>query len=282
MRSRALSGFLGLVLAGLAAGAGCGGKSSQQVNASGAAGGSGGARGGTGGTAGGGGTSGATGGAGASGTGNGSAGTGGSSGASGAEAGGASGAGGATGGVGASGASAGGAGSAGRLAGGMAGMFTAECATAEDCTLQSDCCGCKAVPTDGREPCLLACVKDPCPEMGITADEVACVYGRCVLSRACDGRATCPALPEECPEGTLPSVVDGCWGPCLPPTECVRVASCGDCGSRFCVEFQGMASTFHCVDRVAPCDRENYCECLGVCGECTEADDSVSCPCGGC
>jgi hypothetical protein len=158
-----------------------------------------------------------------------------------------------------------------------------ECQTAADCQLESDCCGCKAISRRGDEFCALDCARDPCPEMGITADDVACRQGRCVLARSCDaGRVVCRAAPPTCSEGTVPSVVDDCWGPCIPPTECANVGSCADCGDAFCVEFQGMVTTFNCVTRVQACDRENYCECLGVCGECSATDDAVACPCGGC
>jgi hypothetical protein len=146
----------------------------------------------------------------------------------------------------------------------------------------SDCCGCRSEPKGRPTACALPCVRDACAEEQLDPSEVACLYGRCVISRGCDGSAGCPALPEACPDGTVRSVVDDCWGACLPPTECGRVGSCDACGDAFCVEFQGMRSTFHCVDRVAECDRDNYCECLGVCGECTPEDDAVACPCFGC
>ncbi len=291
MRSRSLwSHAFGLLVGGaLAAGAGCGGKSQQQTGGAGgsfAGAGSGGSS-GAGPSAG---VGGSTGGDGSSGKGGSDAGSGGTTagatgagaGAGGAESGGASGSAGATGGGGRSGAGAPSGGAAGTAAAGMAGVAGLgypECQTADDCMLQSDCCGCSSVPRDGREFCALDCVRDPCPEMGLSSADVQCSYGRCVFGRSCDYSAGCPTLPPACPEGALPSVVDGCWGPCLPPTECGNVGSCSDCGDSFCVEFQAQRSSFHCVTRVQACDRENYCECLGVCGACTEADDAVACPC---
>jgi hypothetical protein len=116
----------------------------------------------------------------------------------------------------------------------------------------------------------------------IAESEVACVQGRCVIARSCTGEVGCPAAEPNCPDGTVPSVVDDCWGPCLPPTECLSVRHCTDCGDAFCVEFQAQVSAFSCVSRVEQCELENYCECLGVCGVCSESDDHVVCPCLGC
>jgi hypothetical protein len=270
----------GLVLA-LVIGAGCAGKSQSSNGASGGAnpdGGVGGTSGSSGREAGGsagrarGGSSGvnAGGSAGSSagmsgGGGGGIAGEGGAS-AGGAEAGGAG-----------NGATAGASGTVGLA--GAAGSGYPECQTAEDCTMVSDCCGCRAEPRDSQGSCALLCVRDACAEEAIDPGEVACVYGRCVIGRPCDGSAGCPASPPICPEGTEASVVDGCWGACLPPTECARVSGCNLCGDAFCVEFQAQRSSFHCVTRVESCDRDNYCECLGVCGECSETDDAVACPC---
>lgn len=285
MESRAVwSRGLALVFGGaFAIGVGCGGKSEQRESSTGGS--------GAGASAGAGGS---TGGAGSSGKGGSDAGSGGTmAGAAGAAApqggagaGGGSGSGGTTGVAGKGGTSSAGAGNggaAGIAAAGMGGTASAaypECETADDCFLQSDCCGCKSVPTDGREVCGLDCDEsDPCLQTGITSEDVQCANGRCVFGRSCDGTAACPALPPECPEGEVPSVADGCWGPCLPPTECLNVGSCDDCGDAFCVEFQAQISHFGCVTRVQTCDRENYCECLGVCGECSAEDDAVACPC---
>jgi hypothetical protein len=257
------SAFALLVGGALGAGAGCGGKSQQAVSGTGGSA----AEAGLGGSSGAGpiaGSGGATGGAGSGGKGGSDAGSGGMTG-------GAAGAG--------SGAAGGGAAAGAGGKGGMPGLGYPECQTADDCVLQSDCCGCSSVPRDGREFCPLDCERDPCPEMGLSSADVECVYGRCVFARSCDYSAVCLAAVPECPEGTLPSVAGGCWGPCLPPTECMNVGSCSDCGDSFCVEFQAQRSSFHCVTRVQACDRANYCECLGVCGECKVADDAVVCPC---
>jgi hypothetical protein len=180
-----------------------------------------------------------------------------------------------------SGGNAGASGSAGS-AGSPGGPYP-ECETKDDCVMRNDCCGCRSEPANAPGFCALPCERDACAEDEIDPSEVACLDGRCVIARRCDGSAGCPSTPPECPEGTFASVVDGCWGACLPATECIAVRSCAACGDAFCVEFQGMSTTYSCVTRVDTCDKENYCECLGIlCGECSAEDDSVECVCAGC
>jgi hypothetical protein len=268
--------------------AACAGKSQSAGGAGGrgAAAGAAGAAGASGGTTPGGGAGGTSGGAGRGGGGSSGSSAGGGTGGTGGSVGGA-GVGGAAGeSNGGAGADTGGAGSGGNAgASGTAGLAGAagsgfpECESSDDCTLVSDCCGCRAEPRDGQGFCALPCVRDACAEEAVAPSEVACVQGRCVIGRRCDGSAGCPASPPVCPEGTVASVVDDCWGACLPPTECGWVSGCEVCGDAFCVEFQAQRSSFTCVTRVDECDRDNYCECLGVCGQCSEADDAVACPC---
>jgi hypothetical protein len=133
-----------------------------------------------------------------------------------------------------------------------------------------------------RFECALDCARDACRDMNIDRSEVECRYGRCVIARSCDRRrVTCPALPPSCVEGTVPSVLDDCWGPCLPPTECWWIDGCADCGDALCVEFQARPSSYHCIERSDDCNSsEDYCGCLGVhCNTCSASDPSVTCVC---
>jgi hypothetical protein len=161
-----------------------------------------------------------------------------------------------------------------------------ECETAADCSMASDCCGCRSEPIRGpRLECPLDCLRDACRDMNIDRSEVECSYGRCVIGRSCDrSRVTCPALPPNCPEGTVPSVLDGCWGPCLPPTECSRVDACADCGDALCVVFEALPTSYYCIERGDNCNSsENYCACLGInCNVCSATDPSVTCVCLAC
>jgi hypothetical protein len=82
------------------------------------------------------------------------------------------------------------------------------------------------------------------------------------------------------------SVVDGCWGPCLPPTECSEVTDCESCGDAVCV-MNSAIGTRACVAPPDGCSAGNYCECLHACPtttgfECIESDGAVVCYCATC
>jgi hypothetical protein len=158
-----------------------------------------------------------------------------------------------------------------------------ECETAADCEMASDWCGCRSEPILGpRLDCSLDCARDACGEVNIEPTEVACLNGRCVIARSCDtSRVTCPALPPNCLEGAVPSVLGDCWGPCIQATECSRVDSCSDCGDALCVVFEAQLTSYSCVERDDDCNSsDNYCGCLGIhCNACSATDPSVTCVC---
>jgi hypothetical protein len=177
------------------------------------------------------------------------------------------------------------AGGAGGSAGGGDGH---ECETDEDCTMYSDCCTCAAVVrgTPGT-PCERVCTLYECAARGIDRAEVACRFGRCVIDRSCNlDRVTCDDTAPSCDDGEVASVTDaGCYGPCLPPSECSDVTSCAACGAgEVCVNVQAQIFTYGCVKPGASCTKGNYCECLDACAGsiCAETDDSVQCVCLGC
>ena len=163
-----------------------------------------------------------------------------------------------------------------------------ECETADDCVMFSDCCSCAAVPKGTSIPgCDLVCITDQCTAQQIGRDEITCAFGRCVVDRSCNhAQATCNSMPETCPSGQVRSVTEnGCWGPCLPPTECREVTDCSDCGEAVCVGFSAFVPpATGCVVPEPSCTKGNYCECLDACPqsaayECVEVDDGVSCYC---
>jgi hypothetical protein len=181
-------------------------------------------------------------------------------------------------------------GSSGGAAAGAGGVGGAgdgfDCLLKSDCVLASDCCACQAVPK-GRavDSCPATCTVDVCRANEIEQNEVACILGRCVLARSCDTtRVTCPADPPACPAGTIPSVRDSCWGPCLLPTECRNVNDCGSCGAgSACVRSLQIGLLTVCATPAPDCRAGNYCHCLFVdCPICTEADAGVDCVCPGC
>jgi len=185
--------------------------------------------------------------------------------------------------------SGGGAGAAGIGTAGAAGAAGApsgaECVTDDDCMRISDCCACTAEPKDQNNPtCDRFCIEDRCFDLIITAEAV-CAFGRCVFDLSCDGsEATCPALPPDCTAGTVPSVVDGCWGPCIPPTECRSVSNCDACTAvgAACVTNDLILLGVGCVE-LGECEKGNLCECLDACPvACSETETGVGCYCPAC
>ena len=134
------------------------------------------------------------------------------------------------------GASSGGAGSAGSpgSGGGPAaagtGGGTPKCSTAADCLLLTDCCNCVVVPSGTPPPvtCAGECFVDMCTNIGITVTQadVGCWQGFCVPLADpgnCDAaEVTCNGVAPTCPAGyDYPSVINGCWGPCVVNGSCL-------------------------------------------------------------
>jgi hypothetical protein len=235
---------------------------------------------------GGGGRAGGSSGTAGTGDGGGSSGTSGSGNASG---GGNAGSGGSIGTTGGAGGSSGNAGGGSGNQAGVGGSGGPECQTPDDCQLKTDCCTCAAEPKGTPFPtCPAVCAMDACMAMQIVPDDVTCAYGRCVFARSCDlSEVSCDAATPECPQGTIPSVQDGCFGPCLPPTECLQLTSCADCASpNVCIRYDADPLFVGCVAPSEGCEAGSYCECLGACMSpataCAEQEGHVGCACLAC
>lgn len=138
------------------------------------------------------------------------------------------------------------------------------CLSSDDCVLLDTCCECDAAPSDRTPPdrCPVDCGEGQCSALGI--DAPACVFGHCRPSRDCDAsRVKCAAAPPACPEGMLPSVLDGCWGSCLPASTCLAVSSCVDCpDDHVCVPLVG-DGVVRCAELDPACaDTPPTCECI--------------------
>jgi hypothetical protein len=126
----------------------------------------------------------------------------------------------------------------------------------------SDCAGLCAEPapradltttcSGGDCPNQFVCVEDPLASgrnmcTGLSACDAATVCpegfvcgseGNCTPDKvACVGDVLCPAIVPPCPAGLTHSIVDECFGPCVPLESC------------------GCASDSDCVDGAASCDR---------------------------
>ena len=62
------------------------------------------------------------------------------------------------------------------------------------------------------------------------------------------GTVSCPALPPECPEGQVASIVDECWGPCV-PNDCCACSEDFEC---LIDDFVCNAPAGRCVELAAP------------------------------
>jgi len=92
-----------------------------------------------------------------------------------------------------------------------------QCNADTDCRLWSDCCGCLILePGEQADPCLENCITDRCAELGVSEQDVSCNVGHCGIVSTCNvEEVTCEALAPDCGADELPSVVNGCWGPCV-------------------------------------------------------------------
>lgn len=193
----------------------------------------------------------------------------------------------------------GGAGAAGEAgsggAAGSGGSKTA-CTDASQCTIFSDCCSCIALgPGDpAPEPCPAMCATDKCTELGVDPNQQPeCQAGQCVVGFDCDSsKAVCAMPPPSCPPGHVPSVPGGCWGPCVPATECSFVPDCDHCdpSSQLCVKYSAWTVESHCVPIPPECKDDLSCDCMGadVCVDpfnlCFDdpSQGSLSCECPAC
>jgi hypothetical protein len=163
--------------------------------------------------------------------------------------------------------------------------FVPECETAADCVLFGGCCECsaQAVGSD-RIECPAECDQARCARDGITAQDLVCNHGRCILNRSCTADTVgCDATPPECAANERATQRHDCWGPCIARDDCFAFADCSDCtDGEVCVQTQGFTITTECVPQLSSCTPGHYVECLNLPG-CTEDDAGVlECVCGGC
>ncbi len=163
------------------------------------------------------------------------------------------------------------------------------CANPEDCQLWESCCDCLPMSASATGPScgMPECFATACTAVGLFSPTTTCSVGRCVFDHSCDAtQVTCRAVTPECPAGQVPSVVDACWGPCLPVTQCSRVTDCGVCGSdQVCVtQVANAPAVHHCVATTPTC---TTCDCLGesvctgsfgICGDVGTRQIECSCP----
>ena len=141
-----------------------------------------------------------------------------------------------------------------------------ECVIDSDCQKVANCCVCSSIPAD-VEPgeCEDDCLVDSCTAKGLEGLEAACRSGGCEFGSTieCSGPVSCDSLPPECISGEVPSIVDECWGPCVPYHYCADTSACTpSCGEGWvCVEFQSGAGG-GCMPLSHECDGSAGCSCM--------------------
>jgi hypothetical protein len=170
------------------------------------------------------------------------------------------------------------------------------CEQDEDCMLLNDCCYCLATHVeDAPPPCeMQECFAPTCDANGLPNLEVRCRFGTCeFVPFSCSPfLVACDELPPECTASQLPSVVDGCWGPCVPAELCDAVPSCDTClEGEVCIESSTqLGYTFTCEPIDPSCPGVPDCTCMGTACEdpfvCAPASDAngadLACECPTC
>lgn len=148
-----------------------------------------------------------------------------------------------------------------------------ECTDSSECKLVNDCCTCESVPN--AEPvreCLAVCIAPHCSAVGHPNATPSCFAGTCVAGFDCTTSVACATPPPTCPPGQVPHRTNGCWGGCVPATECLAVTSCDDCdtSTQTCVQFIGGESpVVGCLPIPQTCSGPADCACAGetFCGD---------------
>ena len=106
----------------------------------------------------------------------------------------------------------------------------------------------------------------------------------------CDpGHVACNSPTPVCDMGQAPSVVNGCWGDCVPILSCATVSSCDGCLG-FCAAYEGWGTEYRCAATALLC-QSLQCGCLGqyfcvapfdACTSSTSGPPFVACGCPTC
>ncbi|MEQ9320375.1 MAG: hypothetical protein RIF41_14515, partial [Polyangiaceae bacterium] len=149
------------------------------------------------------------------------------------------------------GAGQGGSAQGGGAQGGGSPTIAAECTMASECQLENSCCNCQGLPvSETPRDCAIDCLVPLCEAYVPNPVQADCRVGRCVTNVDCNPTDVICLQPQpQCPPGQTASVAGGCWGPCIPSTECVEVGGCDQCGpNQVCVaEVAQLGPAYHCV-----------------------------------
>jgi hypothetical protein len=147
-----------------------------------------------------------------------------------------------------------------------------DCDTVADCRLNDDCCTCSAYGKTSQplDCSIKTCEETACQTLSKIPHELTCYHGHCEFAKLdCDpAHVTCSEEPPVCTDLFVPSVVDGCWGPCTLLVACKDVPYEGaDCPD-------GYAKTYWWTCMSNPCSG-GYQACVKIppmCGETPRCD----------
>ncbi len=166
-----------------------------------------------------------------------------------------------------------------------------ECMSDEDCVLVDTCCACTGAHADDEPAtCDDDCEASQCTQAGLSEHPVQCNFGTCQLAdvECNDTFVVCDEAPPKCPEGLLPSIVEGCYtGLCVPPEACDFVPDCTWCGdAETCIVQATQIGPWFICEPVDPSCEGGVpsCECMGnaVCQDpyvCSEGMGDIGCGC---
>lgn len=171
------------------------------------------------------------------------------------------------------------------------GAEESECVVDSDCQKVDNCCECSSMPADQTpDACDMDCLVGQCTATSLEPVSAVCRSGRCEFDSAipCAGPVACDSLPPDCEVGMVPSVVDECWGGCVPYHYCADTSLCMmTCGENWvCVGSQA-GNGAGCAPLPSGCEGQATCDCFAdywseVCpSSCFEDGGSLVCADGG-
>lgn len=167
-----------------------------------------------------------------------------------------------------------------------------ECQVNEDCQLINDCCMCEGLPANQQvEECFANCEQPMCEAKGAAITGAQCIHGVCVAGFDCTTLVDCAQPAPVCPPGQVASRSHGCWGGCVPATECTAVPACANCNgaNQVCVQYVAFAVSVHCLPEPAACGggpvdcacaADSY--CINESEVCSDGGGVISCECTNC
>lgn len=173
-------------------------------------------------------------------------------------------------------------------------MLGEACESDEDCVLVDTCCDCTGEHVDDapalEDSCQKLCAQSSCDAAGLSGQAVECRFGTCQLADVECNQALvlCDEEAPDCPDGSLPSISDGCWtNNCVPPEACDVVPDCTWCEEgETCVQTATQLGQWSSCEPVDPScvDEEPTCACMGneICTNpfmCSEGLDGLDCFC---